>query len=183
MDGTTQYSCLPLPGLHQHLASCGVPQAYEKWPAGGVGAGGGGADPWDEVEQQCAMDPALAELRQHLVRHRITFVVFDMDLTVTARHTRGHLARDPDTMALYLESARATDALKVRERKEDEMRLPSTATGRAYNVHICLCLGIIRCLLCIQYNRCDICRELLHIIDKALRRRERAASHAGTHHI
>lgn len=106
------YSCLPLPGLHQHLASCGVPLAYEKIPAGAT-AGGTCA----EVEQECAVDPALAELRQHLQRHSISFVVFDMDLTVTARHTRGHLARDPDVMAGYLESARATDALKVSKKR------------------------------------------------------------------
>lgn len=105
------YSCLPLPGLHQHLASCGVPLAYEKTPAGATAGG-----PSAEVEQECAVDPALAELRQHLQRHSISFVVFDMDLTVTARHTRGHLARDPDVMARYLESARATDALKVSKR-------------------------------------------------------------------
>lgn len=112
-----QYSCLPLPGLHQHLASCGVPSTYEKWPEGGgargAASGRGGAWAGADIDQECAMDPALAELRQHLLRHKITFVVFDMDLTVTARHTRGHLARDPDTMALYLESARVTDALKV----------------------------------------------------------------------
>lgn len=118
-----QYSCLPLPGLQQHLASSGVPLAYEKWPAGAAAGG-----PWTEVEQLCATDPALSELRQHLLRHGITFVVFDMDLTVTAKHTRGHLARDPDTMALYLESARATDALKVREKSGRGYRFLSWIT-------------------------------------------------------
>lgn len=111
-----QYSCVPLPGLHQHLASSGVPLANEKWPVGAAAAGG----LWGEVDRECAMDPALSELRQHLMRHSISFVVFDMDLTVTARHTRGHLARDPDTMALYLESARVTDALKVRHSKTEK---------------------------------------------------------------
>lgn len=100
-----QYHCLPLPGLHQHLASSGVTLGYQNWPT----AGSWGAE-WDHL---FSMDPALAELRQHLQRHGITFVVFDMDLTVTARHTRGHLKRDPETMAAYLASARATDALKV----------------------------------------------------------------------
>lgn len=100
-----QYHCLPLPGLHQHLASSGVQLGYQNWPT----AGSWGAE-WDS---EFDMDPALGELRQHLQRHGITFVVFDMDLTVTARHTRGHLTRDPETMAAYLASARVTDALKV----------------------------------------------------------------------
>lgn len=104
-----QYACLPLPGLHQHLASSGI--AYPKWPPGPGGMVGGGLS-W-EWEQEFARDPALGELRHHLLRHNITFVVFDMDLTVTASHTRGHLARDPDTVASYLASARVTDALKV----------------------------------------------------------------------
>lgn len=124
------YSCLPLPGLHQHLASCGVAQAYEKIPAGAASGG-----PWGEVEQECAVDPALAELRQHLQRHSISFVVFDMDLTVTAKHTRGHLARDPDVMAGYLESARATDALKVRNRER----------GRKEGADRVYCLARLRC--------------------------------------
>lgn len=104
-----EYSCLPLPGLHQHMASCGVPLEHEKRPAGAVG----GSFWPSEVAHLCAMDPPLAELHQHLLRHRISFVVFDMDLTVTAIHTRGNLFRDPDNIAVYLESARATDALKV----------------------------------------------------------------------
>ena len=108
MDGHDQYSCLPLPGLQQHLAASGVPLAVEKWPRA-TGASG----PWIEVDGLCATDPALDELRRHLLRHQITFVVFDMDMTVTASHTRGHLVRDPQTMATYLESARVTDALKV----------------------------------------------------------------------
>ena len=104
-----EYSCLPLPSLQQHLAASGVPLAVDKWPRP-MGMGG----PWIEVDQLCATDPALDELRKHLLRHQIKFVVFDMDMTVTASHTRGHLVRDPQIMAQYLESARVTDALKVR---------------------------------------------------------------------
>lgn len=36
-----------------------------------------------------------------------------VDLTVTAQHTRGALPRDPEVMRAYLESGRATDAVKV----------------------------------------------------------------------
>eukprot|EP00752_Nemacystus_decipiens_P014667 g13063.t1 len=90
---------LPLPGLHEHF---GQALSYERMTAGTAA-----------LEQECAMDPAMAELRQHLIRHRITFCVFDMDLTVTAKHTRGALPRDPDTMRSYLESGRATDAVKT----------------------------------------------------------------------
>ena len=104
-----EYSCLPLPSLLQHLAASGIPLAVDEWPRP---AGMGG--PWIEVDQLCATDPALDALRKHLLRHQIKFVVFDMDMTVTASHTRGHLVRDPQIMAQYLESARVTDALKVR---------------------------------------------------------------------
>jgi len=38
-----------------------------------------------------------------------------VDLTVTAQHTRGALPRDPAIMRSYLESGRATDAVKVRK--------------------------------------------------------------------
>lgn len=36
-----------------------------------------------------------------------------VDLTVTAKHSRGALTRDPDTVRSYLESGRTTDAVKV----------------------------------------------------------------------
>lgn len=54
---------LPLPGLHEHF---GQALSYEKMTAGTAA-----------LEQECAMDPAMAELRQHLIRHRISFCVFD----------------------------------------------------------------------------------------------------------
>lgn len=63
MDGDQDYSCLPLPGLHEHF---GQVLSYEKVTAGTAA-----------IEEECAMDPALAELRQHLLRHHITFCVFD----------------------------------------------------------------------------------------------------------
>lgn len=54
---------LPLPGLHEHF---GQALSYEKMTAGTAA-----------LEQECAMDPAMAELRQHVIRHRISFCVFD----------------------------------------------------------------------------------------------------------
>ncbi|CAB1121351.1 unnamed protein product [Ectocarpus sp. CCAP 1310/34] len=91
---------VPLPALREHFATAFV--SYPNMTAGNAA-----------IEQECALDPAMAELRQHLLRHRITFCVFDMDLTVTKMHTRGALPRDPDTMRSYLESGRATDAVKT----------------------------------------------------------------------
>lgn len=61
--GDQDYSCLPLPGLHEHF---GQVLSYEKMTAGTAA-----------IEQECAMDPALGELRQHLLRHHISFCVFD----------------------------------------------------------------------------------------------------------
>lgn len=73
MSGDEADDCysLPLPGLHEHF---GQALSYEKTTAGTAA-----------LEQECAMDPAMAELKQHLMRHRISFCVFDSEYSSSSR--------------------------------------------------------------------------------------------------
>ncbi|CAM9330045.1 unnamed protein product [Choristocarpus tenellus] len=58
-------------------------------------------------------DWGIVWLRAHIERHSIKFVVFDMDLTVTSKHSGGQLPQEPEFVASYLDSARDTDAFKA----------------------------------------------------------------------
>jgi hypothetical protein len=61
-----------------------------------------------------ALSPALETLQQYILQHGIKYVVFDMDLTVTAEHSGGLLLKfDEAGCDSYIDSALRTDALQV----------------------------------------------------------------------
>eukprot|EP00953_Heterococcus_sp_UTEX-ZZ885_P037628 19324-Heterococcus_DN1.PRE.1 len=61
-----------------------------------------------------ASSPALETLQQYISQHGIKYVVFDMDLTVTAEHSGGLLPKfDEAGCTSYIDSALRTDALQV----------------------------------------------------------------------
>ncbi|CAM9473391.1 unnamed protein product [Discosporangium mesarthrocarpum] len=58
-------------------------------------------------------DYGMAQFRGLILKYSIRAVVFDMDLTVTRKHSRGQLQRRPEFVGPYTASARDTDAPKV----------------------------------------------------------------------
>jgi hypothetical protein len=77
-------------------------------------AGSTAPDQAGSLAAEQASSPALETLQQYILQHGIKYVVFDMDLTVTAEHSGGLLLKfDEAGCTSYIDSALRTDALQV----------------------------------------------------------------------